>query len=364
MSTLGIYIHVPFCGKKCSYCDFYSVCYTKQQAELYVNAVIRNLRHYSDKNRVTDTLYFGGGTPALLSSEQLESLISAVRENFCLADDAEITLEANPNTLTHEKLRGMYDSGINRLSIGVQSMCEDELKILGRTHSPERAEKAVLDAYEAGFRNISCDLMLAIPKQTPESLRYSIERLTALPIQHVSAYILKVEDGTPFDCEEIASVLPDEDETAELYLQMVKTLEQKGFMQYEVSNFAQKGFESRHNCRYWKCYDYLGIGPASHSCYGGKRFAVPRDIGSFISSETQPFTVTDDSPCEFEEYAMLRLRLAEGLLLSDVEAHRSAIEKKIPMLVKAGYVKYDGERVYLTPEGFLVSNSVIETLVF
>ena len=364
MNTLGIYVHVPFCGKKCGYCDFYSVCYTRSQAELYVQAVIRNIRHYSDRSRTVDTVYFGGGTPSLLTAEQLSEILSAASESFDLSADAEVTLEANPNTLTPEKLAQLRESGINRLSVGVQSMCDDELKALGRTHNAERAAKAVIDAAETGFGNISCDLMLGIPGQTADTLKASIDRLTELPLQHISAYILKIEDGTPFDCGEVRSSLPDEDTSAELYLLAVRELASHGLAQYEVSNFALPGFESRHNCRYWKCSDYLGIGPAAHSCYEGKRFAVPRDISAFITSPSQPVEITDEHPCGFEEYAMLRLRLAEGLALSDVPGHRADIEKKLSPLVKAGYVKYDGERVSLTPEGFLVSNPVIETLIF
>lgn len=364
MNTLGIYIHVPFCGKKCGYCDFYSVCYKKKQAELYVGAVLRNLRYYAENIRSVDTVYFGGGTPSLLTAEQLAEIMAEIKSCFDLDENAEVTLEANPNTLTPEKLLGLRKAGINRLSIGVQSMCDDELKLLGRTHSAERAERAVLDAAEAGFSNISCDLMIALLNQTAESLHYSVERLAALPIQHVSAYILKIEEGTPFDCHNIRSLLPDEDSAAELYLLMTELLREKGFEQYEVSNFAKAGFESRHNCRYWKCLDYLGIGPAAHSCHGGKRFAVPANIETFISSPVQPVEITDDAPCGFEEFAMLRLRLAEGLRLGDVEAHRGEIEKKIAPLLKAGYVRFDGETVALTARGFLVSNSVIERLIF
>ena len=364
MSSLGIYIHVPFCGKKCAYCDFYSVGWTKKQAEDYTEAVLRNIRHYGDCGTKVDTLYFGGGTPSLLTAEQLESIIAETVKCFSLESTAEITLEANPCTLTADKLKDLRRTGINRLSIGVQSMIDDELKTLGRVHSAERAERAVFDAAEAGFENISCDLMTALPDQKRESLEYSIERLTALPIQHISAYILKTESGTAFDCDEIRRRLPDEDSTADLYLEMVKLLEERGFMQYEVSNFAKCGFESRHNSRYWKCLDYLGIGPAAHSCYKGKRFAVERDIVDFIASDVQNVTVTDEDPCGFEEFAMLRLRLKEGLRLSDVSEHRGDIEKKLPPLVKDGYAETDGERIWLTAKGFLISNSVIEYLVF
>lgn len=364
MNSLGIYIHVPFCGKKCSYCDFYSVAYSSECISRYIGAVIRNIRHYSDIKINVDTIYFGGGTPSLLTSEQVSEIISGIRENFMVNPDAEITLEANPNTVTSRKLENLRQAGINRISFGVQSLINNELKFLGRTHSAERAVKAALDAYGAGFENISCDLMIGIPKQTPESLKYSIEKLSELPVQHISAYILKTEKGTPFDCREIHSLLPDEDETADLYLQMVHILENYGFMQYEVSNFAKPGFESIHNCRYWKCLDYLGIGPSAHSCCFGKRFAVERNLKSFIESSFQQTYVTDDSPCGFEETAMLRLRLKDGLDVTQTGLHRTVIEKKIPSLIQAGYAKFDGRFLSLTPKGFLMSNSIIEYLIF
>ena len=361
---LGLYIHVPFCGKKCAYCDFYSVGWTRQRAEDFTEAVLRNIRHYSDRAQTVDTVYFGGGTPSLLTTAQLESIINEINGSFALDGAAEITIEANPCTLTPQKLSELRSIGVNRLSVGVQSMRDEELRVLGRVHTAERAEQAVLDAAAAGFGNISCDLMIALPDQTAESLRYSIERMTALPVQHISAYILKTEEGTPFDCEEIRGRLPDEETAAELYLEMVRLLEERGFAQYEVSNFAKKGFESRHNCRYWKCMDYLGIGPAAHSCYKGKRFAVERDIDGFIAAPFQQVTVTDEAPCGFEEFAMLRLRLREGLSLCDVGEHRADIMKKLPPLVKEGYAQTDGERIWLTAKGFLMSNSVIEYLIF
>ncbi len=364
MNTLGLYIHVPFCGKKCRYCDFYSVSYTKSNADAYTDAVLRNIKHYSDKTAVLDTVYFGGGTPSLLSAEQIFQFIAHIKTYFDLSGNAEITLEANPNTLTYEKLAKFREIGVNRLSIGVQSMLDDELKLLGRTHTAERAVKSVYDAEKAGFCNISCDLMTALPDQTTEKLKLSIDRMAELPIQHISAYILKIEKDTSFDCKEIRNSVPNDDETAELYMTMTERLREKGFLQYEVSNFSKPGFESRHNCRYWKCLDYIGIGPSAHSCYKGKRFAAVPDIKAFIDSPVQHTEITDSSPCGFEEFSMLRLRLAEGLDLKDVEAHRSAIEKKIPPLIEAGYVKYNGDKVSLTEKGFLMSNSVIEFLIF
>ncbi|HOR22213.1 MAG TPA: radical SAM family heme chaperone HemW [Ruminococcus sp.] len=364
MSSLGLYFHVPFCGRKCGYCDFYSVCYRKEQAELYIQAVLRNIRHYSDLSRCTDTVYFGGGTPSLLAPEQLRQILDEARDSFRLAENGEITLEANPSTLTLEKLQKLREIGINRLSIGVQSMNDEELSLLGRTHTAARAEKAVLEAAQAGFGNISCDLMIGLPGQTPQLLGRFIEKMAALPIQHISAYILKIEAGTPFDCDQIRGALPGEDAQSELYLKAVEMLEKLGFSQYEVSNFAKPGFESRHNCRYWKCLDYIGIGPSAHSCCGGKRFAADPDIQRFVESPVQPVTVTDEAPCGFEERAMLLLRLREGLLLSDFPEHRKAIERKLPPLIKAGYAETDGERICLTAKGFLMSNSVITYLIF
>lgn len=364
MNSLGLYIHVPFCGKKCSYCDFYSVSYNKNTVDDFVRAVVRNLRYYSDKTQTVDTVYFGGGTPSLLTPPQIDSIINEICMRFALSPKAEITLEANPNTVTLQKLADIRRAGINRLSLGIQSMMDNELKFLGRSHTAERASKAINDAFYAGFENISCDLMLGIPYQTQETLEYSIKTLAGFPIQHVSAYILKTEEGTPFNCEEIHNLMPDEDTLAELYLTMTTLLEEYGFLQYEISNFTKKSFESRHNCRYWKCLDYLGIGPAAHSCYKNKRFAVERDIRRFIESGFQPTYITDSSPCGFEERSMLSLRLKSGLDITQTGEHRADIEKKIPMLIKAGYAEFDGKSISLTPKGFLISNSIIEYLIF
>ena len=366
MSDLGIYLHVPFCGKKCRYCDFYSLKYSRDNVEGYIQAVLRNIDYYgaSAADADTDTIYFGGGTPSLLSPEQLSLIIERIRKRFRVNENCEITLEANPAGLTYEKLRKLREAGINRLSIGVQSMIDSELEFLGRSHNSDRAEKAVHDAAEAGFTNISCDLMLAVPEQTISSLETSVQRLTSLPITHISAYILKVEAGTPFDCDEIRSVVPDDEMSADLYLRAVDVLEEQGFRQYEVSNFAVSGYESRHNCRYWQCRDYIGIGPSAHSCFGGKRFAAESSLEKFISSEIQPVYVTDDSPCGFEEYAMLRLRLREGLDLRNIGEKRTVLERRIPPLAASGYIRFDGDIISLTPKGFLMSNSIIEHLIF
>lgn len=359
MDSLGIYIHIPFCAKKCPYCDFYSVSYNKKSVMQYTESVIRNLKYYS-RERSVDTIYFGGGTPSLIPPELIGRIINAVRENFILSGNPEITLEVNPNTVNYEKLENLYKTGVNRLSVGVQSLIPSELKILGRTHSAEKSVETVINASEIGFRDISCDMMIGLPNQTAENIGYTIEKLSLLPINHISSYILKIEENTAFDNPDFIKNMPDDDTVSDMYLFMVNELEKYGFIQYEVSNFAKDGFQSIHNNKYWKCQDYLGIGTSAHSCFEGKRFSVLPDIKKFNENDVQNTVITDENPCGFQEYAMLRLRLKEGL---DVSNHPEIISKT-PELLKAGYINFDGKKISLTPKGYLMSNSVIEYLVF
>lgn len=347
----GLYIHVPFCLSKCPYCDFYSERYSRTLAESYKNAVLRNLSFYDD---CFDTVYFGGGTPILLTSGICEIL-----GNVHHADNAEITVEANPNLCNEQRLGELVQSEVNRISIGVQSFNDNELIFLGRRHNAEQAIKAVNCSYSAGFRNISVDLMLGLEGQTKESVQRSVDILANLPITHVSAYLLKIEDGTPFAARSLD--LPNDDESADLYLFTAELLEKYGFIQYEISNFARNGFESRHNLHYWHCDEYLGIGPAAHSYYNGERFCTERNLDSFITSERQEITVTDSDAGSFEEYAMLALRLTEGLKLSDCSCFGIDMNKIIERSKKipTEYIKITDSGISLTRAGFLVSNAII-----
>ncbi len=360
MNNKGLYIHVPFCLSKCPYCDFYSVGYTKERAEDYKNAVIRNLRHYHKEYGLSfDTVYFGGGTPILLYEH-----IGEILHNVRLTDNAEITLEANPCVSSEKALKSLIDCGVNRISFGVQSLSDRELSFLGRRHTEKEAIAAIERAYSIGFRNISADLMLGLSGQTRETLGDSIDRLSALPINHISAYMLKIEEGTPFSVMELS--LPDEEETAKLYLFACERLEKKSFFQYEISNFSRKGTESRHNLKYWRSEEYLGIGPAAHSYLKGKRFSVGRDIDSFLTSDVQETVVTDDNPGGFEEYAMLKLRLREGLSYSECEGFgisRDIIQNKLKAIPES-YIEQDEKGIRLTPEGFLLSNTIIARLIY
>lgn len=355
----GIYFHIPFCAKKCPYCDFFSVPYRKETAEAYVGAILRNLAAYQIEDAV-DSIYFGGGTPSLLQASQVGSILEECAKRFSLKNP-EITLEYNPTGNRNTYLHDLRSAGVNRLSIGTQSFSDAQLQLLGRTHSAGNGQNAVLSAHAAGFENISCDLMLACPHQTEKILAETLETLVQLPITHVSAYLLQVEEGTPLSRNEtLLAACPDADGSADRYLQAVRTLGSSGFLQYEVSSFAKQGFESRHNLKYWLCEPYLGIGAGAHSCIGSRRFCVPEDIEAFCSAPKQTEETIAEDAGNPEERLMLALRLRRGV---PEEALSPAGKKKTPLLIQAGYLCRNEKSIALTAEGFAVSNAVIAELL-
>ena len=353
---IGLYIHVPFCRKKCPYCDFYSVGFNPKKtpefsadlAGKYADAVIRNIRHYNERY---DTVYFGGGTPILLA-RQIPRILAEVHRTA----SAEVTVECNPSEMDEETLKILFDCGVNRLSVGVQSVSNRDLRRLGRTHTFEQAKQAIITAVGIGFCDISIDLMLGLPGQDHISLVYMISKLRELPITHVSAYLLKIEPNTAFGKN--PPPLPSDDEAAESYLIMGRMLENSRFHQYEISNFAKGGMTSRHNLKYWRREEYIGIGAAAHSFYKGRRFEVARNLREFINSDHQTELVTDGAPNELEEKIMLGLRLMEGI----PEELYSHILDGLPLVPKDYYTLGNG-RLALTPRGFLVSNEIIATLL-
>jgi len=363
--NLGLYIHVPFCAVKCPYCDFYSVSYSKKNENLYTDAVIRNLIKYSQlcHDRTIDTIYFGGGTPSLISPKSIKKILVSTFHHFNVENSAEISMEANPNTINDKRCFEWISAGINRLSIGIQSFQNDELKNLGRKHTAEQAVNAVNDAVNEGFENISCDLMLGAAGQNCDTLSQTLETAVSLPVKHISAYMLKIEEGTPFDCDEIIQKLPDDDTFADMYLKTVETFEKHGFMQYEISNFAKLGFESLHNLKYWHCEEYIGIAPSAHSYFNGKRYKVPSDLGNFLNNEYQTEILTDETAGDFKERAMLMLRLKSGLDFDICGDRKDEIIKKSEILCKNGLAEMNHKKVWLTPQGFLISNQIIEYLV-
>lgn len=352
MQPVGLYIHVPFCKRKCLYCDFYSAADTSRTDD-YTGAVIRNIKA---AGLTYDTVYFGGGTPSLLTAEQISDILSAAD----ISDGAEISAECNPESADISYLCGLRSAGVNRVSFGIQSLEDGELAALGRLHNADKACEAVLSAHRAGFENISADLMLAIPMQTSESLNSTLDRLLKLPLTHVSAYLLKVEKGTPLSSDSLLlEKVPDEDETADMYLMTAEKLSAAGFEQYEISNFARKGFECRHNLKYWRCEEYFGIGPSAHSFLGGERFCCPPDTEKFISAPLQE-KVSLGTGGEPEEKAMLALRLTkEGLRLADFPEAESRAEP----LLKSDLVKKEQGALMLTAKGCLVSNEIICRLI-
>lgn len=360
--TIGIYIHVPFCLRKCPYCDFYSCVNRLHERDAYVQAVCRNIEYYSkeiDIPRNVDTIYFGGGTPSLLSAENISKIIECIYNSFNVEDPQkhkiEITMEVNPATVSYESLLGYRKAGVNRVSIGLQDLQNDALLTLGRLHTAEQGIDTVYESVRAGFENISCDIMIGTKGQTKKRMMQTLEELVQLPINHISAYMLKIEEGTPYAMQNMQNLVPDDDETAEFYLQMVSYLNENGFFQYEISNFAKKGFESRHNCRYWKLKPYLGIGPSAHS-FIDKRFYVPSELDLFIAEEHQKILIEDEYPNLLTESIMLGLRLTEGiplLWLSDLQ------KETTEYFAKSGLMKINEDRVCFTPNGFLVSNTIL-----
>ncbi|MBE6789464.1 MAG: radical SAM family heme chaperone HemW [Ruminococcaceae bacterium] len=365
MST-GIYIHIPYCAQKCPYCDFYSLPYTKKSAEDYTAAIIKRIESYRAKELSADTVYFGGGTPNLIGADRIKDILDKIKGCFILTDDAEITLEANPESLSRQSIGDFAKAGINRLSLGLQSADKGELEHLGRQHTPNEVAFCVKEAKAAGIDNISLDLMLGLEGQTKQSLKSSIEFCADLGVSHISAYMLKIEPGTPFYKKQALLSLPDEEQTCELYLLCISELENRGYKQYEISNFAKDGKKSRHNLKYWNCEHYIGIGASAHGFEGSERYYYPRSITDFIEDPLN--CVSDGAGGGAEEAFMLKLRLSEGVDLASFKKKYSInytdqFFRKLENFKKAGLMGERGNRIFLTKKGFLLSNSIIAALL-
>lgn len=359
---VGIYVHVPFCKRKCPYCDFYSVVSDDLQMQKYTSALVNRILSYSGSGICVDTVYFGGGTPSLLSTADIKRILDALSCAFILSDNCEITLECNPSSVDMDKFSEYSNIGINRLSFGVQSSNDCELEKLGRLHNFSSAKKAVMDAKAVGFQNISCDLMIGTPLQTAESLSKSVEDICSLGVTHISCYMLKIEEGTPYDCDLIRKSVADDDVVSDMYIALCKKLDELGFNQYEISNFSQSGFESKHNLKYWHCDEYIGFGPSAHSFYNGKRTYCDADVLSFIDNPLIPDKTEELDVDPLEEYIMLGLRLSEGISMQRIDELGGNREKLITAMkpyVNAGFASVSSNNVRLTTDGFLRSNGII-----
>lgn len=324
---LGLYVHIPFCVSKCPYCDFYSLTdYNERHDRFktrYIDALILHMEDYSPsaKSYTVDTVYIGGGTPSIISVPSMLDLINGIFGNFELSREIEFTIEANPATLDFNMLKKYRRAGVNRISLGMQSSCDNELKALSRIHNYEDFEMSFNLARRAGFENINVDIMYGIPEQTKTSLRTTLARVCALEPEHISLYGLKIEENTPFAQIHDSLMLPDEDTEFQMYMESIRYLEEQGYKQYEISNFAREGYKCRHNLKYWNCEDYLGLGPAAHSYYNGTRFSFKNDVEMYveaIENLEQEFDLTDEyyEISESErvgEYIMLRMRLTDGI---------------------------------------------------
>ena len=372
---LGLYIHIPFCRKKCSYCDFYSLSCGESSdfdtlSERYTTVLER---HLTETAKLTtspvDTVYFGGGTPTVLSTRQLTRLLSVIKKRFKLLPGAEITVEANPESALPKTLKALRRAGFNRISLGVQSLSDHELERLGRIHDSDTAKHAFQSARDAGFKNISIDLMFGIEDQTPESWRDTLRRAIELHPEHISCYGLRVEDGTPLALRASTANLADDDTQADMYLDACDVLADAGYRHYEISNWAQPGMESRHNLRYWRLEPYIGFGPAAHSDCFGARYSNVRDIESYMRGIELGGAVLDEYEDIEEserafEYVMLSLRTTDGVDLDSLSKRFSAppgdARELMRSLTQQELASYEGGgRWCLTERGWLISNSII-----
>lgn len=381
---MEIYVHVPFCVKKCNYCDFLSAPACDTTISSYVNSLVREIRHKADLFEVKEkisSIYIGGGTPSLLNEKQIDAILCALSEEFEIDNDAEITMEVNPKTVDEHKLRFIKSIGINRLSIGMQSVHDDELKMLGRIHTYEDFVKTYQTARDAGFSNINIDVMTALPGQDEKKLESTLRRLTGLNPEHISAYSLIIEPGTPFYelYGNIEGPVVGEELERKLYWQTVNTLKENGYIHYEISNFSKPGLKSRHNCGYWERAEYLGVGLGASSFLVRRELASDNvysertrgetDIQKYIENPFSYSEVTMLKPDdEREEFFYLGLRMLRGVNLDEYETMfgeraENTYGKVIEKLVQDGLLIQSGANICLSPKGVDYGNYVFSRFI-
>jgi oxygen-independent coproporphyrinogen-3 oxidase len=372
---LGLYIHIPFCKRKCDYCDFYSLAGSESRMEDYTDAVCAHLMETAPyaTGHLVDSVYFGGGTPSYLGEKRLVKILKTIQKKYRVAKDAEITLEANPDSAGDWKaLKTLRKAGFNRISLGMQSACDEELREIGRLHTVAQVKEAVEAARKAKFDNLSLDLIFGLPRQSMERWRENLAAAVALAPEHLSCYGLKVEEGTPLFARRGSFFLPSDEAQADMYLYTVEYLRQCGYYQYEISNFARTGRESRHNLKYWTLSEYAGFGPGAHSDFGDVRYAYAKDLEGYIRGVREDGLILSENdtipPMERDvEWIMLGLRTVHGLDPSDFENRfRRRFSIFLPFLTqcqKAGYAVQEDGRWHLTPRGFLVSNQIIRQML-
>ncbi len=375
-TPLGLYIHVPFCRSKCEYCDFYSLT-TKEDRLLdgYLDAVCAHIKEAGAlaPGYLVDTVYFGGGTPTFFGADGMATILTTIRKSFDVAHNAEITFEANPDSVSDRLLRRLRSEGFNRVSLGIQCDNDEILKKLGRPHNYAQTVTAVQRIRKFGFKNLSVDLMYGLPGQSLLDWEKTLQNVLKLNPEHISCYGLKIEEGTPLYQYQQYCKLADDDTQADMYFSAIEILQNHGYRQYEISNFCRKGNVSRHNLKYWNGDEYLGFGPNASSDFGGQRFTIIRDLEGYIEGIRFGGQVLQEvqqvPPRERAgEYLMMRLRTVSGLDPKEYEKRYllpfAPLQASLEQCRARGLAQktYDG-RWHLTPNGFLVSNSIISDLL-
>lgn len=369
--SLGIYIHIPFCRHKCNYCDFNSYVADSETRSVYVDALCAEIESADAPQSDVDTVYFGGGTPTVLHTEQLVRILDTVRRRFNLTDDCEISTECNPATIDRTGFEMLRKGGFNRISMGMQSANEEQLKILGRIHGFEDCRRCILDARDAGFDNLSLDLMSGIPEQNLDSWLASLKEAVALSPEHISCYALRVEEGTPFADMDLN--LADDEQSREMYDRCVEYLKSCGYYRYEISNFAKSGFESRHNMKYWLCEDFVGFGAGAFSCAFDERYSNVTKTADYIKAINSGKTAVDNRiplsrDDRMSEFVYLGLRMDRGISCLAFKKRFSAdiydifcdeLEKNI----KRGTIIRTGDVLRIAPGFVYVSNSILADFV-
>lgn len=377
MKELELYLHIPFCVKKCNYCDFLSAPAGEETRAAYVDALLEEIRGFDEpEDYEVVTVFFGGGTPSILPGQAIFRIMEALREKFSFRKEAEITLEANPGTVDKEKLSFYKKAGINRLSFGLQSADAEELKKLGRIHTWEKFLESFQLAREAGFSNINVDLMSALPGQTKESWEKTLRQVLALQPEHISAYSLIIEEGTPFyqlyekdverrDAGEEPELIPSEEEERAMYEATGRILKEQGYLHYEISNYAKPGCECRHNLGYWQRRDYLGFGLGASTLLNPVRYKNTEDLEAYLGgdfSKKEFFVLTKDN--QIEETMFLGLRVLEGVSKEHFREQfscelRVVYRKELEKLEQEGLLEEEGDFVRLTSRGIDLSNPVL-----
>ena len=373
--VLGVYIHIPFCKSKCNYCDFYSLAGHEELMDRYQKALINHIKAMAPllKGRPVDTIYFGGGTPSYYGEKRLREILALLQRQLSVSRQAEITVECNPDSVDWRSMARLHRAGVNRISLGMQSADPQQLRCIHRIHTPRQVEQAVADIRKAKIDNLSLDLIYGLPGQTMADWETTLAKAIQLEPDHLSCYGLKVEEDTPLSRRVAQGLeLPDGDEQADLYLRAVDLLNQAGYRQYEISNFAKPGKESRHNTKYWLGREYVGFGPGAHSYFHGRRFSYVRDLEIYLQGLTSRDALLDENlpvtlPERAREYILLRMRTRRGI--EEWEYRRKfglnfePIGRRLEFFERYHWVEQSDRRWHFTPEGFLLSNTLILDLL-